>query len=64
MKRIETILAAVTVLFALGACQKAPETAPAAPDSGAASAAAPQQEPASAAPAPSEPAAPASAASR
>ena len=63
MKRIETILAAVTVLFALGACQKAPETAPAAPDSGAASAAAPQ-EPASAAPAPSEPAAPASAASR
>ena len=63
MKRIETILAAVTVLFALGACQKAPETAPAAPDSGAASAAAPQ-EPASAAPAPSEAAAPASAASR
>ncbi|OIQ86667.1 hypothetical protein GALL_314750 [mine drainage metagenome] len=63
MKRIETILAAVTVLFALGACQKAPESTPAAPDSGGASAAAPQA-PASAVPAPSEPAAPASAASR
>ena len=63
MKRIETILAAAALLLALGACQKASEPTPAAPDSAAASAAAPQ-EPASAVPAPSEPAAPASAASQ
>ena len=59
MKRIEMILAAAVALLALGACQKAPETAPAEPGS-----AALPQAPASAVPAPSEPAAPASAASR
>ena len=64
MKRIETILAAAALLLALGACQKASEPTPAAPESGAASTAAPQEPASAALPAPSEPAAPASAASQ